>query len=152
MLLIKYLAVILHIVTAAAYFGMGLLLARQARAFAVERTASLGEIGLRAARLMTMFAVLTFVFGLVAFLTGGGFAFYPPQFHISLTVILVLIAVHIFLVQGSWKKLAAAVSGGTDATSPAKRVAMGVGIAHLIWLILLVLMFWGQLTAGFAQL
>lgn len=157
MLFVKYLAVILHILTAAAYFGLGLPLARQARAFAAGSTA-IGEQGARTVRIMTMFAGLTLVFSVTAFVLGGlaagtnPFAFYGPQFHTSLLLIIVLIGVQVVLVQGSWSKLGTAVASGADVTSPTKRVAMGVGIAHLIWVIILVLMFWSELTGSLARL
>lgn len=143
MMFLKTLAVLLHILTAAGFFGLGLLLPRQARVFAGSRDPLLGESGERTARMMTMFAVLTLFFGLVAFfIPPGGFGTYGPEYHTSLLLILVLIGVHVGIVQRGWSDLRTAVAGGTDAEASLKRVSMGVGIAHLIWVILLVLMFW----------
>jgi hypothetical protein len=143
MFLFKLIAIILHILTAAAFFGLGLMLPRQARVFVETQAAVLGEQGERAARLMTMFGVLTLLFSLIAFFTPpGGFATYGTEFHTSLLLILILLGVHVAVVQRGWSDLRVAVAGGSDASGPRKRIAMGVGIAHLIWLIILVLMFW----------
>lgn len=149
MLLVKFLAVVLHIITAAALFGLGLLLGRQARAYASTGLAVVGELGGRSVRLMTMFAVLTFVFGLAAFfIPPGGFAVYGPEYHMSLTVMLVLVLVQILLVQRGWGGLYDAVASGTDPEPARKRVVMGVGIVHLLWLVLLVMMFWSNPVIG----
>jgi hypothetical protein len=156
MLLVKYLAVVLHVLTAAAFFGLGLPLARQARAFATSGMAVLGEQGARTVRLMTMFAILTLVFSVIAFVLGGitagtnPFAFYGPQYHTSLLLILVLVGVQVGLVQAGWSSLRERVASGGDASSATKRVAMGVGIAHLVWVVILVLMFWTELTGAVA--
>lgn len=139
-----WLLVVLHVLTAAAYFGLGLPLARQARAFADSRALALGEQGARTTRLMTVFAALTFVFGLTAMFVGGGFGAYPSQYHTSMLLVLILLGVHFFLVQRGWDGLRAAVGGTGNASGAAKRVAMGVGIAHLIWLVVIVMMFWGK--------
>jgi hypothetical protein len=158
MLFVKYVAVVLHILCAAAYFGLGLPLARQARAYAASRSEVLGEQGARTTMLMTVFGVLTFVFSLAAFFLGGAaagqspFAFYGPEFHTSISLIVLLLIVHVALVHLGWKSLRTAVAGGGAADGPRKRVAMGVGIGHLIWVVILVLMFWGPLRAGLAQL
>jgi uncharacterized membrane protein len=153
---VKILAVILHVITAAAYFGLGLPLARNARTLASNRATFLATDGARTIRLMTVFAVLTFVFGLVAFfIPPGGFGFYGPEFHTSLTLMVVLIGVHVGLVQLGWSKLSEAVArdgGEADASSARKRVAMGIGIAHLIWLVLLILMFWSRAPKAMPRL
>ncbi len=148
MLFVHTLAVVLHVATAAAYFGLGLLLARQARIVAGGHAAALGELGGRTVRLMTAFAVLTFVFALAAFLLGGGFVGYGPAYHTSLLLIVLLIGVQVLLVQRGWDALRAAVSGPADASAAAKRVAMGTGIAHTLWLVILVLMFWDRFAVA----
>lgn len=136
--------IVLHVITAASYFGLGLPLARQARAFAESRALALGEQGTATTRLMTVFAVLTFAFGLAAMLVGGGFGVYPPRYHTSLLLVLVLIVVHVLFVQRGWDGLRSAVGGSGNASAAASRVAMGVGIAHLLWLVVIVMMFWGK--------
>lgn len=158
MLFTKYVFVVLHILTAAAFFGLGLPLARQARAYAATRAEALGDVGTRTTLLMTVFGALTFVFALAAFFTGGyaagqsPFRFYGPQFHSSITLLLVLIGAHVGLTQLGWGALRRKVAADVDTTGPRKRIAAGVGVTHLLWLVILVLMFWGNFHAGLAQL
>lgn len=154
MMTLKVVAVILHILTAAAFFGLGLLLPRQARVFATTGATVLGEQGERAARLMTLFAVLTVAFSLIAFFTPpGGFAVYGFEFHTSLLLILILLGVHLALVHRGWSLLRVAVAAGRDGRKAAREIAMGVGITHLLWLVILVLMFWSApLRAPLRQL
>lgn len=145
-MLLLYVFVILHIVTAAAWFGLALPLSRRGRLVAAggPAAAPLAEEGNRTVTMLGVFAVLTFVFGLVALFLGGGFGAYGPQYHTSMLLILILIGVHYGLVRPGWNALRAGDAGGQ------KRVAMGTGIGHLLWLVILVLMFWTYLTAAVA--
>ncbi len=141
--------VFLHIVVAAAWFGMGLRLATQARTvLSLERSAALAlaDDVARTVRFMGIFIVLTLVFALGTLGLGGG---YPGQFqyHMASLLIVVLVVVQWALVQPSWKKLRAAVEAGSDAEAFRKRVSMSVGIGHLLWFVLLVLMFWNRFNA-----
>ncbi len=150
---LKWVFVVLHIITAAAWFGLGLIVARHARTTARADSgaqASLISLGDRMVRLMSIMIVLTLVFSWGAFFAGGAFPAYDPQYHISFTLIAVLVLVHFLLIRSPWKKLTAALSDAAgEATSFAKRMAMGVGIGHLLWFIMLILMFWTQLSAAF---
>ena len=134
--MLSSLAVLLHIITAAAWFGLGLSLSAQARA-----AAGAPDSGTRTVKLMGVFSVLTLVFGLLALLLGRGFAGYGPQFHTSLLLIVVLVGVQYGLIGPAWRKLAAGDAGARG------RVAMGTGIGHLVWLVILVLMLWEQYFA-----
>lgn len=141
----KWVLVMLHITTAAAWFGLGLRITGQARSVVKagpEAGNALADATGRSIFLMTLFAVLTFVFGLSALFAGGGFDVYGWPYHTSITVVLLLIGVQFFLIRGSWNKLEAA--RGTDnaaAEKAAKRLAMGTGMGHLLWLTTLVLMY-----------
>jgi hypothetical protein len=148
MLLVKYILVILHIVTAAAWFGLALPLGRRARIIAAggPEAAPLAEEGARIVRLLGIFIILTFVFSLAVFLVGGGFAGYGPQYHTSLLLIVVLVGVQYGLIRPGWQALRAGDASGK------KRVAMGAGIGHTLWLIILVLMFWTQLAVALRTL
>lgn len=146
MLLVKYLVVILHIATAAAWFGLALRLAGQARtvslatgearaALAADIGKSVGQVGL--------FLILTFVFGSINIVivetwpaTGINYNIAKWPYHTSITLLLIAIGAHYAITRPAWKKVAAGDAGA------AKRVAMGVGIGHLIWLVTLTLMFW----------
>ncbi len=152
MLFLKLVLTLLHIITAAAWFGMGLRLAAQARlVLKLDRPAALAladDTG-RTVRFMGFFIVLTLVFAFATFVVGSiGPVRYGGQYHAAMTLIVVLVAIQYFLVQPGWKKLRGAVEAGTDAEAFRKRVAMGVGMGHLLWVVLLVLMFWDKLRAA----
>jgi predicted ferric reductase len=84
---------------------------------------------------------------------GGGFAVYSPAYHTSLLLILFIILDQFLLIRPGWNGLQAALAGpsGTEEAADGfrKRIAMGVGVGHLMWLIILVLMFWNQLARAF---
>jgi hypothetical protein len=153
--LLKYVFVILHVITAAGWFGLGLRLAGQARtAMSAEATAAqaLVKDAQRSVYLMNVFIVLTLVFSLGAFFLGGGFAVYGPAYHTSLLLIVLMTLDQFLLIRPGWRGLQTALAGPSDADAAAsfrKRIAMGTGIGHLMWLIILVLMFWPQLQQAF---
>lgn len=137
--MIKNIFVVLHVITAAGWFGIALMLPSISRGVAGSGDRALRDIGSKAVGMMTLFIVLTFFFGLIAFLLGGGFAAYGPVYHTSLLLIAGLILIQFFMIRRGWVGLI----GEGEAPAPArKQVAMGVGIGHLIWLVVLVLMFW----------
>lgn len=150
MLLLKYVFVILHITTAAAWFGLALRLTGQARNVAAAEpsaAAALAADGAHTVRLLGIFSVLTFVFAFVTFSVGiAGGASYGWPYHTALTLILVLIGVTYGLIRPGWKALERGEAGAQ------KRVAMGTGIGHLLWLTLLILMYWTQLTVAVSAL
>ncbi len=150
MLLLKNVLVILHIITAASWFGLGLPMARRARAVAAggPGAAALAEEGARIVKLLGVFSVLTLVFAFGAFSVGiaaGGSGTYGWPYHTALLLLLVLIGAQFGIVRPAW----AALRRGEDA---AGRVGMGIGIGHLLWLVILVLMFWTQLAVAVAVL
>lgn len=149
---LKWIFVVLHITTAAAWFGLGLIIARHGKAAlsadAPARPTVL-SLGSRIVRLMTIMIVLTLVFSWGSFFAGGAFPAYGPQYHISFTLIVVLVAVHFFLIRAPWNRLTAALTDSAGgAGTHAKRISMGVGIGHLLWLVILVLMFWTELSGA----
>jgi len=152
-MLLKWILVILHIITAAAWFGIGLRLAGQARSV-LEREGNartaLAQEGGRSVWLMNLFVVLTLVFSLGAFVAGGHFAVYGPVYHTAVLLIVLLTADQLLVIRGGWARLqslASEASPDADALERAKkRVAIGTGVGHLIWLILLVLMFANRLV------
>lgn len=149
-MLIKNVFVVLHVITAAAWFGLGLRLSGQARK-AVELGGdsgrTLAEDGERTVWLMNLFILLTFVFSIVAFIAGGHFTTYGPIYHSSLTLIVLLVLDQLFVIRPGWNRLQNVLAQETqtsEAESARKRVAMGTGVGHLLWLVLLILMFWNQ--------
>ena len=152
---LKWVLVILHIITAAAWFGIGLQLAGRVRQLLTLDAATAQVVGEdigRSVRYMNLFLALTFVFALGAFLTGGGFAAYGPPYHTSLLLILIFLLIQFLLIRPAWNTIQSSFAGDVPAdkvASSRKRIAMGVGIGHLLWLVLLVLMFWTRLGASF---
>ena len=137
--MLKNIIVILHVITAAGWFGLALSIGGLARQAAAGKGQSIAEEGAKTIKLMNIFIVLTFVLGLIAFFIGGGFAAYGPQYHTSITLVLILVAIQFMMIRPAWSKLA---DGGTAAASARKRMGMAIGIGHMIWLVVLVLMFW----------
>jgi len=151
-MLLKWILVILHIITAAAWFGIGLRLAGQARAVLEQEgdaRAALAQEGGRSVWLMNLFVVLTLVFSLGAFVAGGHFVAYGPVYHTAVLLIVLLTADQLLVIRGGWaslQSLATQASPDVDALESAKkRVVIGTGVGHLMWLILLVLMFANRL-------
>ena len=140
MLTIKNIFVLLHIITAAGWFGVALLLGRLARAAVSSSDAALRETGTRAVGVAGVFAALTLLFGLVAFLIGNRIGpAYGPEYHTSLLFMLILVGIHFLAIRPAWK---VASSPGEEATrlAASKRLSMSVGAGHLLWLFVLVLM------------
>ena len=149
--------VVLHITTAAAWFGLGLRLAGKARTVLSldgSAAAALANDTRSTVKWMNGFIVLTLVFAYASFFYEGGFAGYPPQYHAALTLMLVLVGVQFLLIRPGWNSLADAVEDGADAAGKAadsarKKVAIGTGIGHLLWVVLLVLMYFDTLIRPF---
>lgn len=154
-MLLKWILVILHIITAAAWFGLGLRLAGQARTvLTLDGTAqkTLAEDGQQSVRLMNVFIVLTLLFSIGAFVAGGHFDTYGPAYHSAVTLIVLLTLDQLVVIRPAWGALLEQ-AGGSDADEEAlqgakTRVAIGTGVGHLIWLVLLGLMFANRLGAA----
>jgi hypothetical protein len=156
-MLIKWILVVLHIITAAAWFGIGIRLTGQARSVLEhegDARRALVDDGSQSVWLMNIFIVLTLVFSLSAFIAGGHFAAYGPAYHSAVTLIVLLTIDQLWVIRGGWSALdAAADTGDSDALASAKkRVAIGTGVGHLLWLVLLGLMFVNQFQAALATL
>lgn len=154
-MLLKWILVILHIITAAGWFGLGLRLTGQARSVLAkdgEAQRSLAAEGQESVRLMNIFILLTLVFSISAFVAGGHFVRYGPVYHTALLLIVILAADQLFVIRNGWNTLHSLVqeaSPDTDALQSAKkRVAIGTGVGHLLWLVLLGLMFANRLVAA----
>jgi hypothetical protein len=144
--------VVLHVITAAAWFGLGLRIAGRARKvtdLSGDAAAALASDGQASVRQMNIFVVLTFLFSIGAFIAGGHFEAYGPLYHTSVTLIVLLTLDQLFVIRPGWNALQAAVSGGASveagaAESARKKVAIGTGVGHLLWLVMLVLMLWNR--------
>lgn len=150
--MLKSIFVVLHVITAAAWFGLALRLAGRARRvieLGGEGGAALASDGQASVRQMNIFIVLTLLFSIGAFIAGGHFAAYGPVYHSSVTLIVLLTLDQLFVIRPGWNALRTAVagSGAVDAAaaeSARKKVAIGTGVGHLLWLIMLVLMLWNR--------
>jgi hypothetical protein len=95
---------------------------------------------------MDFFALLMYAFAFFAIILGPGFGGIGWPHHFALSLGLILILVQVFLIRRNWAALQGAVGGG-DAVSARKNVAMSLGIGHLIWFTLLILMFLPRVMA-----
>lgn len=170
---VKYVFVLLHIGSAAGWFGLSLRLTAQVRSvfnLGPDAAATLADDVERSVGLMDVSLMLTFVFALGAFFAGGGFSAYGVPYHVSLSLIVVLLGLQLLVIRKSWNQLKSSLSapssrGATSRrVSPSgritsglearrrrhrRRIAIGTSGSEVIWLALLVLMFWDQFTAVF---
>ncbi len=134
MIALKGILVFLHIVVAAAWLAYSVRLQVLVRLAGVPGVRAQGDV---AVRVMNGLAVALPLLGVGAMLADGrGFAGYGPEYHTSITLALLLLAVQFFGIARVWKGLA-------DGARPA-RMSMWMGIAHLTWAVILVLMLWPQ--------
>ena len=134
--------VIAHILFAAVWFGLGVALPSVSRAAAATPSEGLTQAGTRIVQGMTGSVILFYVLALAAFFVGGGFSAYGPTYHTSLTLGLALVLIQVLVIQPTWTKL------GTGVTDSRKRLGMWVGVGHAIWLVTLILMFFGPKWAA----
>lgn len=143
LLWLKGLLVLAHLVTAASWWGLGLRLAGQAR-LAATLEPPLAQVMAqeidRIVGLMRLFIVLTWLFGLGALFAGGGFLAYGPAYHTALLAVTILVFSQYALLGPAARGLLAHAGDAQAALPHAKRMAMGTGIGHLLWLVTLVLM------------
>lgn len=146
--------VVLHVATAAAWFGLAIRLSGESRAVMnADSTVApaLAASATRGVRQMGTFLLLALAFALGAVFTNGGFETYSWaswwNIHVSLVLLLLLIALHFLIVAPGWRRLAA--QGGQPAAPGVRgRLSAAVGVGHLIWLAILVLMFWTRFSAA----
>jgi len=144
--------IILHVLTASAWFGLSLRLGNQAK-FAATGQPAVAMDGSRTLALMGIMLMATFVLSMTLLAVGGG---YPGlvQYHIASALIIVLLAIQFVFLRPAWSKLRAAVdsnlqserSMGDAVTRNSRKISMFAGMGHLIWVILLVLMFWNRFS------
>ena len=133
----------LHVLFAAAWFGLGLALPALARSVTSGGDPSSADKTLGA---MNVSAVLFYAFAMANFILGSGLGFqYGWPYHFSLTLGLILVAVQFALIRPGWARFA---QGGERAESGRKKMAMGLGIGHLVWLTMFVLMYFGRGAIG----
>lgn len=136
-----------HIAFAAALFGAPLGMVRN-----IKNSLAAGPQAFKAAaadaqvraKVAGASSVLTLLTGVGLIFVKGGFSGVSKSYHISLTLMLVLVVVGVALLRPTVDKIAAAADAATiDAAAAGKlvkRLAMGTGIVHLLWAVLLFLM------------
>jgi hypothetical protein len=145
---LRIFVLVLHISAAAILFGGPLGTVRSLKAhLELSRDAfklATSEAA-RRGRLMGMSSIVTLLTGLALIFLAGGFAQVPLNYHMALGILLGAIAISSVLVRPTVTKLAGlAQAENLDkdaALQLIKRLAMGTGILHLLWVITLVLMF-----------
>jgi hypothetical protein len=112
---------------------------------------SMASSSAAAVRQMGMFLLLTLAFALGAVFSNGGFETYSWAYwwhvHVSLGLMLALIGVHYLLAVPAWRAFSQA-AGTPEARSRRGRLSAVLGIGHLVWLAILILMFYPRFTAA----
>ncbi len=143
MSLVHTLAIALHILFAAAWFGLGLALPALARAAASGGVPQAGRV----IAMMNGSIVLFYVFAIVNWMLGLRLGFREQYmewpYHISLTLGLILVLVQLFVIRPGWNALVAG-----EIEKGRKRIGMGIGIGHLVWIVIFVLMYLGRGVIG----
>ena len=150
--MIHAILIILHVLTASAWFGLSIRLGSQAK-LAASGQLAVAVDGARTISLMGILLIATFLFSMTILILGGG---YPGQiqYHISSTLIIVLLVLQFVFLRPTWNNLRTSIestNGDQEAGLKegksfgyARRISMFAGIGHLLWLTLLVLMFWNR--------
>lgn len=138
------LLVLAHLLVAALWLALSVRLQYQLKRATAGDAGAVSD-GSGTVRTMTIAAIVFYVLAVGAFFSGGGFDTYGPYpaFHAAFALGLVLVLVQVLLIQTAWGRVAA----GDSASG--KRVTMGLGVAHLTWVVLVVLMFFGRNWIGY---
>jgi hypothetical protein len=136
----------LHVAAAGAWFGVKLTAPgdiRQALALGRPHTLQLVPRIQRGARIAIGSGVVTLLSGLALVLAAGGFGAVPLRIHISLALVLLLFALGALVIDPTWKRIARLIEADgelDEARRLARRFGMLMGIEHLLWATVLVLM------------
>lgn len=136
----------LHIIFMATWFGGSLFAPGDARRTLSNEAADLELLQGRLKRYAVLGAVsalLTIVTGFGLIFALGGFKVVSPAIHIGMLVAFVMWGVGMFVVGGASRKIAAGIAEKkprAELLGHAKRMAMGTGIFHLLWIVALGLM------------
>lgn len=145
---LRIIVLVIHVSAAAILVGASAGLVRN-----LKRTLDLGAAAFlvaaedcaRRAKLMGMSSILTIATGLGLIFMLGGFARAPINFHIALALMLGAIGFSsVFMRPRAMKLLSVAKTEPFDkdlALGTIKKMAMGQGILHLLWVTTLTLMF-----------
>lgn len=145
--LVHTVAIALHILFAAAWFGLGLALPSLARSAMSPGTPEGGRV----IAMMNGSVVLFYAFAVLNWTLGLQLGFEAQYnawpYHASMTLGLVLVIVQFTLIRSGWNKLADG-AGTPVGEAGRKRIAMGLGIGHAVWVGILILMYVGRGVVG----
>ncbi len=145
--LLHTLTIALHVLFAAAWFGMAAAVPSLARSAMRPGEAE----GSRVMTAMSGSVVLFYVFAVANWLLGRQLGFVEQYnhwaYHTSLTLGLVLVLVHFLLIRTGWNKLVNG-AGTPEAEAGRKRLAAGLGVGNLVWIVIFVLMYVGRGVIG----
>jgi hypothetical protein len=143
---------VLHVTCAATMFGVTMGIGSSFKRTVGKREAYIEACTSvnRRQLLANIFGVLTLVTGLALIFEGGGMASVGKNIHISMTLLVVALAFGGLFMKPRGGKMLKLAEGGGDGTSDeekglGRQLAIGGGILHLIWLVILTLMFWPSL-------
>ncbi len=145
---LRIVLLVLHISAAALLMGLPMGIVRNIKANLEIGPAAFKQATTDAARRGTLASVgslVTLASGITLIFLAGGFGSVPLNFHIALTLMLVAIVISSVLVRPTVTRLAqVSLKEPIDkeaALGLVKRIAMGTGILHMLWLVMLTLMF-----------
>lgn len=145
--LVHSVVIALHVLLAASWFGLSLSLPSLARAV-TSPDAARGEKVMSA---MSGSVALFYVFAVANWVVGRRLGFEIQYnhwaYHTSLTLGLILVLVHFILIRRAWIRYVAH-AGTPEADAARKKLSMGLGIGHMVWLALFVLMYVGRGLVG----
>ncbi len=145
--LVHTVVIALHVLFAAAWFGMAAAVPSLVRGALRPGEAQGGKV----IAAMNGSVVLFYVFAVANWTLGmqlGLDAQYNAwPYHTSLTLGLVLVAAQVLLVRTGWNKLVAG-AGTPDAETGRKRLSAGLGIGNLVWIAIFILMYVGRGVIG----
>ena len=137
----------LHVLFAAAWFGLGLSLPSLARAASAPGAVA----GQKVIGAMNGSIVIFYLAAVANWMLGRQLGFVEQYnhwaYHTSLTLGLVLVAVQFLLIRPGWNALAAG-AGTPQGDAGRQRLGMGIGIGHAVWLGIFVLMYVGRGVIG----
>lgn len=143
MALAHTIALAAHVLFAAGWLGVALVLTRAARTVGQSPDPAWIDATARMVTSATAMAVLFYVFALANFVLGGRIGFeYGWPYHTSLTLGLILVGVQVAMIRPAWNK----VAGGDIAS--AKRFGLGIEIGKAMWVAMFVLMYVGRGVLG----
>ncbi len=138
---------VFHIVVAATLFGAPLGLSRNIRKSiktghpAVKLVAADGAVR---AKIAAIAATLTLLTGIGLIFMKGGFGAVNKSYHIAMTLQIAIMGVGIGIMRPAVRKIEGAIQvdsfNADDVRAAGKKIAMGSGIIHLLWLIILITM------------